>query len=175
MRVFLWAWNFSVKKNNKQAYNCLDSLNYLYYYPQPPIKNLCVHTYFYLWPSMNIFLWKSFWIFESFFTRTLFKSFLSVRISSFDENLFESFNPFFMRTLFESFYPWESLLFMKISSIYFICENFFFFNENLFISFFKVFIKISKRMNPITWKTNNDIDCIFLSCHVRVSEWIHTL
>ena len=140
MRVFLWAWNFSVKKNNKQAYNCLDSLNYLYYYPQPPIKNLCVHTYFYLWPSMNIFLWKSFWIFESFFTRTLFKSFLSVRISSSDENLFESFNPFFMRTLFESFYPWESLLFMKISSIYFICENFFFFNENLFIFFFLKFL-----------------------------------
>ena len=25
------------------------------------------------------------------------------------------------------------------------------------------------------WRTTNYVDCIFLSCHVRVSEWIHTL
>ena len=85
---------FSSKKG-KQAWNCLDNLILLYYWRVPPSTSLlriylrtlifiCDH----LWESL-LFM-KIFFIRENlfFFIRTLFESFLSVRTSSFYENLF---------------------------------------------------------------------------------------
>ena len=85
---------FSSKKG-KQAWNCLDNLILLYYWRVSPSTSLlriylrtlifiCDH----LWESL-LFM-KIFFIRENlfFFIRTLFESFLSVRISSFYENSF---------------------------------------------------------------------------------------
>ena len=60
-------------KKSKQAWNCLNSLNSLYYWRVPPstglLRPLFTCIYLYLWPSMGI----------SFFSENLFKSFLFVR------------------------------------------------------------------------------------------------
>ena len=79
--VFVRSKSFR-KKNNKPAWNCPNNL--IYYntdvYPYQPTENLFVRTYFYFWSSVRI----------SSFYENLFESFLSVKISFYCENLLES-------------------------------------------------------------------------------------
>ena len=117
MKVVCFAFSAKSfrKKNNKQTWSCLLSLNTLYYWRVPPlnspIKLLITRTYFYLSESLIICV-------------NLFKSFRSVRISSFCENLFKSFlsvrislNIFFLCGSFLIFsYLWSSLRIFWISS-----------------------------------------------------------
>ena len=113
-------------------------------YPYPPTYRASIYMHLFLFVAIcenPLFLWKSFWI---LFTREnlffLWKFFLCLRNFSFSmKTLFESF----LSVRICSFYPWESLLFVKI---------FFYLWECLLLfSFLRIYvlIEISKRMNAI--------------------------
>ena len=107
------------KKNNKQAWNCPDTLNSLYYW-RVPLSTHLWRIYFYTLIFIcnlceNLFFsWESFW--NIFYCENLFL-FMTICL-----NLFSLWESFWIFLICESFFfhenPFESFLFVKISFFY---------------------------------------------------------
>ena len=128
------------KKNNKQAWNCPDTLNSLYYW-RVPLSTHLWRIYFYTLIFICNHLWESL-----LFMRIFLKYFLLWESLFIYDHLFESL--LFMRILLNFSYLWK-FLFSPESFWIFTCENLFFFMTICLNLTFNSIIKISKSMNPI--------------------------